>query len=64
MKDTYKQIAEAAEEMDCDMLDEIFTKMEDYRIPKDEVELFEKVRTASERFDYESILKLLDRPGD
>lgn len=64
MKDTYQQVAEAAEEMDCDRLDEIFTKMEDYRIPKEEEELFEKIRTASERFDYESILKLLDRPGD
>ena len=59
MKDVYGRIADAAAKMDCDRLDEIFAEMEDYRIPSGEAVLFDKLKSSSERFDYENILKLL-----
>lgn len=59
MKDVYGRIAAAAAKMDCDRLDEIFAEMEDYRIPQTDAQLFEKLKSSSERFDYENIMKLL-----
>ena len=33
--------------------------MEEYRVPDSETALYEELRAASSRFDYEAILKLL-----
>ena len=61
MESVYEEMREAAEEMDCDRLEEIFTEMEDYRIPDGEVELYKKLKQAVDHFDYEGILILLDK---
>lgn len=61
MESVYEELREAAEEMDCDRLEEIFTEMEDYRIPDREVELYKKLKQAVDHFDYEGILTLLDK---
>jgi signal transduction histidine kinase/CheY-like chemotaxis protein/HPt (histidine-containing phosphotransfer) domain-containing protein len=61
MESVYEEMREAAEEMDCDRLEEIFTEMEDYRIPDGEVELYKKLKQAVDHFDYEGILALLDK---
>ena len=61
MESVYEEMREAAEEMDCDRLEEIFTEMEDYRIPDGEVELYKKLKQAVDHFDYEGILTLLDK---
>jgi hypothetical protein len=52
---------DAAEEMDCDRLEDILTEMEDYRIPAEEVERYKKLKLAVDHFDYEGILSLLDK---
>ena len=61
MESVYEEMREAAEEMDCDRLEEIFIEMEDYRIPDGEVELYKKLKQAVDHFDYEGILTLLDK---
>jgi HPt (histidine-containing phosphotransfer) domain-containing protein len=61
MESVYEEMREAAEEMDCDRLEEIFTEMEDYRIPAEEVERYKKLKLAVDHFDYEGILSLLDK---
>ena len=59
MADVYEKIRMAADDMDCDQLDRIFADMEEYRVPDSETALYEELRAASSRFDYEAILKLL-----
>lgn len=54
-----EEIRVAAEEMDSYSLDNIFTKMEAYAIPAADRELFEKLKAASQEFDYDTILKEL-----
>ncbi|MBO4904402.1 MAG: response regulator [Lachnospiraceae bacterium] len=56
----YDQIRKAADDMDCDRLETVFEEMKAYRIPEDEAELFGKLRAASERFEYATIIELLD----
>ena len=59
MADVYEKVRMAADDMDCDQLDRIFADMEEYRVPDSETALYEELRAASSRFDYEAILKLL-----
>jgi hypothetical protein len=61
MESVYEEMRDAAEEMDCDRLEDIFTEMEDYRIPAEEVERYKKLKLAVDHFDYEGILSLLDK---
>jgi HPt (histidine-containing phosphotransfer) domain-containing protein len=61
MESVYEEMRDAAEEMDCDRLEDIFTEMEDYRIPAEEVERYKKLKQAVDHFDYEGILSLLDK---
>ncbi len=60
MEGIYKELRAAAEEMDCERLDAIFARMEGYRIPAKDAELYGKLKAASDRFDYDSVLSLLD----
>ena len=55
----YDEILSAAEDMDCDRLEQIFNEMEVYRIPENEAELFNRLKDASDAFDYDSIISLL-----
>ncbi|MBQ9633443.1 MAG: response regulator [Schwartzia sp.] len=59
MKGVYEKIRMAAEDMDCDQLEGIFAEMEEYSIPESEATLYEGLRVATSRFDYEEVLKLL-----
>ena len=59
MKDAIERIKSAAEAMDCDDLEEIFDEMKEYRIPQNDAQLFGKLKAASERFEYGTILELL-----
>lgn len=59
MSQIYTDIKTAAEEMDCDRLDELMADMESYAIPEDEVEHFSRIRKCIDHFDYEGILELL-----
>ncbi len=60
MAGVYEKIRMAADDMDCDQLEGIFAEMEEYRIPESEKTLYEELRAATSRFDYEAILKLLE----
>lgn len=59
MREVFNEIKAAAEDMDCDILQDIFNEMEEYRIPDDKAELFKKLNSASQRFDYDTIVELL-----
>ncbi len=55
----YDELKEAAEGMSCDRLDDIFAEMKAYRIPEGDRDLFEKLRSAAGKFEYDRILELL-----
>ena len=55
----YEEIKAAAEDMDCEKLEEIFSEMSGYRIPDTEKGLYEKLKNAASDYDYDGILELL-----
>ncbi|MBP5250386.1 MAG: hypothetical protein J6Z46_10325, partial [Lachnospiraceae bacterium] len=57
--ETYGRLRIAADDMDCDLLETIFGEMEAYKIPESEKEMFEKLREAAEKYDYDGIIELL-----
>ena len=59
MEEVYGSLREAAEDMDCDRLEEIFSGMNGYVIPEGEIELWDKVREAAGQYDYELIRQML-----
>ena len=61
MNITYDEIREAAENMDCTSLEAIFSEMSDFRIPPEEEELYNSLRTASDNFEYDRITELLEQ---
>ncbi|MCR4643689.1 MAG: response regulator [Lachnospiraceae bacterium] len=61
MADVFAEIRAAADDMDCGRLESIFSEMEGYSIPQEQKELFGKVKAASDNYDYDKILELLDR---
>ena len=61
MASVYEEMQAAAEDMDCDRLEDILTEMDEYRIPAADAELYKKIRQAVEHYDYETILSLLKK---
>ena len=59
MVEVLAEIKSAANDMDCDRLQEIFSEMSDYRIPEDTAKLWAALSDATAKYDYESILNLL-----
>ena len=59
MKDVYEGMREAAEAMDCDMLEDIINEIGAYAIPEAEKERFETVRQKADLYDYDGILEVL-----
>ncbi len=59
MEGVMEEIMAAAEDMDCEKLDSIFEEMGDYRIPEKSRDLYEKLKDASEKYEYKTILKLI-----
>ena len=41
--------------MDLDRLEDIFAEMEDYSIPEDKAKIWNKVRDAAAKYDYDAI---------
>ena len=60
LKEVFGLILEAARQMECSRIEEILGEMEAYRIPEGEMELWDKLKEATDQFDYESIVKLLE----
>ena len=59
MAKAYGEMRAAADDMDCDRLNEIFAELEKYRIPESEEELFGQLKRAVAEFDYDTVLTLL-----
>ena len=57
--ESYSELFYGAVEMDCDRIEAVFDKLDSYSIPKEEKELFFKLKSASDIFDYEEICSLL-----
>lgn len=55
----YSELKEAAEEMSCDRLDDIFAEMKEYRIPEEQKGFYEELRSVAGKFEYDRILELL-----
>ncbi len=59
MEGVYEGLSEAAQAMDCDMVEDILKEMEGYVIPDEEKERFEKIREKADRLDYDGMITLL-----
>lgn len=59
LEDAYGEIQAAAEDMNIELLENIFTELEEYRIPKQEADFYQNIKKAAERLDYDGILALL-----
>ena len=59
MTAVYEEIKAAAEEMDSDRLDTIFEEIGEYSIPATEEKLWKQIKSAADKFDYETIQSLL-----
>lgn len=60
MKEAYAEIHAAAQKMDCEQLEAVFERMEDYRIPQGEAPFFERLKAAADQFDYETAIRLAE----
>ena len=61
IKDSIEEIGSAAKEMDCDRLETVFNALREYRIPDEFSDLFAKLKSASDNYEYDRILDLLGR---
>lgn len=59
IKRCLEEIKAAANDMDCDRLEKIFEEMDSWRIPDEHAQLWNKLKEASDQFDYDKILELL-----
>ncbi len=59
MKEVFTELEAAAESMDCDRIECVFEDIEEYKIPKDQEDIFLKIKKASQNFDYDKILDIL-----
>ena len=59
MQAAFEKLKAAADDMDCNALDEIFNSLESYRIPEKDKELYDRLRILVDQFDYNGILELL-----
>ena len=59
MEGIYEGLKEAAEEMDCDMVEEILKEIDGYAIPANEKEKFGLVREKADMLDYMGMLEVL-----
>ena len=57
----FEELRSAADDMDCDRLFGIFKEMEEYRIPQKDNELWKKLKCASDNYDYDAVIQLLEQ---
>lgn len=60
MKSVFEGIKEAADNMDCDVIEEILQEMEEYSVPESDKEKFEAVCKLAAKYDYDGILEVLN----
>ncbi|MCR5417522.1 MAG: DegV family EDD domain-containing protein [Lachnospiraceae bacterium] len=59
LSSAYEGLAEAAENMDCDTMEEILGELEEYSMPADEQETYRAILDKAAAFDYSGILEVL-----
>ena len=64
MKEFYEEVSSAAENMDCDELEAIFSEMENYRIPDSDKEHYSKIKKLASNFKYEAIVEIIKIGAD
>ena len=60
MKAFYDGIREAADNMDCDALEDVIKEISDYAIPENQKDKFNSIKEMVDNFDYDGILEILD----
>ncbi len=63
IRQVFADIRQAAEEMDCDRLEQIFAELEEFSLPDEEEADLAAMKAASDRFDYEAVLSRLEERG-
>ena len=61
LKEACEQIRIAAEDMDCDRLEDIFADIERYKIPTKYESLWKQLKKALGQYDYDKLLSLLPK---
>lgn len=56
----YEEIKKAAENMDCDTIEEVLRELEDYRLPESEKDKIKEIKDKLDAFDYEGISGLFE----
>ncbi|MBR4513712.1 MAG: response regulator [Lachnospiraceae bacterium] len=64
ISEMYQMVKSAAESMDCDQLEYIFAELDDYRIPDKDKAVYERLREASDKYEYDKILEILNKEID
>ncbi len=59
IKKIYSRIRSAADEMDIEELEGIFSEMDNYSLPESEKSLWRQLKDAAEQYDYDTITRLL-----
>ena len=57
--DAANEIKEAAEIMDCDVLDDVFEELSGYSIEGEDADKVDNLKKLYDRFDYEGMINLL-----
>ena len=63
INEVYEEIKAAAEEMNCDVLENALEKIGKYSIPKKDEPFFKKIRSAAEKYDYIALKDLFSESG-
>ena len=61
MERDFDELREAAEDMACERLEAVFGELEKYRIPEEYRELYGKLKEASDNYEYDKIVELLEK---
>ena len=59
METLYEALLEGAEAMDIDMIEATFKEIEDYAVPENEKEKFDKLKEYFDSFDYDGMVSIL-----
>ncbi len=59
MEAVFEELRLAADDMDCDRLEGILQEMEEYSIPDKYVDLWKRIKEATESYDYNGVLTLI-----
>ena len=59
MDSVYEALKEAAQTMNCDMIDDALSEISEYAIPDEDEELFGSLKACADMYDYDGILKIM-----